>query len=174
MRKTNRIIPVICGPCKQSSRGASIVLLAQEGKLALDDEERKNISDAAADLLGCADAGAISPGKRADLLAVAGDTAAEITALKKVVIVVQSGEIVVNSAGRVQIRLPWSLWGVRLLAGELEGVFTQDASRFEVAPATLLSAASFCTTLALDDFTRMSLKFVKRAKFNAGLPSSNP
>jgi imidazolonepropionase-like amidohydrolase len=49
----------------------------------------------------CADAGAIAPGKRADLLAVGGDPAADITALTKVVIVVQFGEIVVNSAGRV-------------------------------------------------------------------------
>ncbi len=55
----------------------------------------------AAELLGCADAGAIAPGKRAHLLAVAGDPTADITALRKVVIVVQSGEIVVNSAGRV-------------------------------------------------------------------------
>jgi imidazolonepropionase-like amidohydrolase len=51
-------------------------------------------TSAAAELIGCTDAGTLAPGKRADLLAVAGNPATDITALKKVVLVVQSGTMI--------------------------------------------------------------------------------
>jgi len=52
----------------------------------------------AAELLGWADAGAIEPGKLADVVAVTGDPLADIGAMERVVFVMKGGEVVRNGA----------------------------------------------------------------------------
>jgi imidazolonepropionase-like amidohydrolase len=48
----------------------------------------------AADLLGIsAEAGSLEPGKRADLIAVAGDPLADVTVLKQVAFVMKDGRV---------------------------------------------------------------------------------
>ena len=90
-------VPIVAGTdYKQGSLAYELQLMSEWGMGPL--EALRSATGRAAAFLGLDDVGSIAPGKRADLVVVDGDPTGDITALERVLLVVQGGKEVFRDA----------------------------------------------------------------------------